>query len=68
MKNVIGNILGGSAAVIIVAAIILIAPMVMYWSLNTIFEQSNIQAYIPHNVWTYISGFGIMLALRGGKS
>lgn len=50
---------------ILIAILILLAPLILLASLNTISEQGNLGWYIPHNFWTYLSSYGLMLTLRG---
>jgi len=58
----------GTTVVALLFILLLIAPLIFLASLNTIFEQANVDIYIPHNIWTYLSSYGIMIVLRGGKS
>ena len=46
--------------------LLLIAPALLYWPLNTISEQGSLGWYIPHNFWTYLAGYGVMGCLGGG--
>jgi hypothetical protein len=55
-------------AIIVLAALVIvlvIAPLIGIWSLNTISEQSQFGWHIPHNLWTYLSIYGLMLAFKG---
>lgn len=55
-------------ALIVLAALVIvlvIAPLIGIWSLNTISEQSQFGWYIPHNPWTYLSIYGLMLVFKG---
>lgn len=60
--------LGVLTVFVLVFLLLCIAPLVTLASLNTIFEQASIQAYIPHNGWTYLSVWGLMLVFGGSSS
>lgn len=66
------DVVAGSAVAIgfvgLVILLMCIAPLIALASLNTIFEQASIQAYIPHNVWTYLSVWGLALVFGGSAS
>lgn len=48
--------LGTFVLTLIAALVILcIIPVLVLWSINTITEQSGINFYIPHNIFTYAS-------------
>lgn len=62
------KIFGASTAlVLIVVLLLVIGPVLLLWSANTISEQASLGWYIPHNIWTYISAILLMCLLRGGK-
>ena len=50
--------------IILIIFLALLGPVVFLWSLNTLFEQGNISAYIPHNFWTYLACYGIFVTLK----
>lgn len=52
----------------IVVLILCISPLLTLWALNTISEQSGFGWYIPHNVWTYLSVWGLVFVFNGGGS
>ena len=56
-----------STAILLIIALILLGPLILIASANTISEQANMGWYVPHNVWTYLSCYGIMICVRGGK-
>ena len=52
---------------VLIIALILLGPLILIASANTISEQASLGWYIPHNVWTYLSCYGIMFCVRSGK-
>lgn len=56
----------GGTSVLLIALLMLVAPAVALWSINTIFEQGSIDAYIPHNIWTYVASYGLMVCFGRG--
>lgn len=66
--NGLNAVVGGFIVAALLILLVCIAPLVALASLNTIFEQASIQAYIPHNVWTYLSVWGLALVFGGRAS
>lgn len=58
---------GGVIVVIflIIPLIVIVAPMLFLWAVNTLFEQGGVVAYIPHNFWTYLASLSIIALFRG---
>lgn len=54
--------------VALVLLVLLIAPMLALWALNTLSEQGSLGWYIPHNVWTYLAIYALVAVFRGGDS
>lgn len=48
-------------------ALVLLSPLIAIASLNTILEQANVAMYIPHNLWTYLSVYGLIVVFKGGE-
>lgn len=65
--NFIAKLLGGSISIAVIVLLVLLAPMLMLWSINTLSEQSGSSLYIPHGLWSYLACFVLMGLLRGGK-
>jgi hypothetical protein len=65
--NFITKLLGGSIGVAVIVLLVLIAPMLMLWSINTLSEQSGSSLYIGHGFWSYVACFVLIGLLRGGK-
>lgn len=61
------NIFGMAAGVAIIIALLLIAPLLCIWALNTISEQSGMGWNVPHNFWTYLSIFILVGAFGRSK-
>lgn len=57
-------IVTGSAFLVL---LLLLGPLILLSSLNTISEQSSMGWYIPHNVWTYLSCYGVFLLSQRGR-
>jgi hypothetical protein len=45
--------------------VLIIAPLITIASLNTISEQSSLGWHIPHEFWTYLSVYGLMIVFKG---
>lgn len=60
--------LGVVGFLVVIVILMCIAPLLTLASLNTIFEQAGIQAYIPHNGWTYLSVWGLALVFGGSSA
>ena len=58
--------LGVGGFILLVVFLIIVAPLVSLWGLNTISEQAGFGWYVPHNVWTYLSVYA--LAVPFGRS
>lgn len=57
-------------AILVIALIIfaiLLGPLVGLASINTLAEQAGVAFYIPHNGWTYLSMWGLMLTFSGSR-
>lgn len=65
--NFIAKLLGGSIGVALIVLLVLLAPMLMLWSINTLSEQAGSSFYITHGFWSYVACFVLMGLLRGGK-
>lgn len=44
---------------------LVIHPALIFWSVNTVLEQSGISTFIPHNPWTYGACYIIVSAIPG---
>lgn len=53
--------------VMLFVALVLLSPLIAIASLNTILEQANVAIYIPHNLWTYLSVYGLVVVFKGGE-
>ena len=52
-------------AVLIFAVLaFVLGPMISLWSINTLFEQASIVAYIPHNFWTYLAVIALVATFK----
>jgi hypothetical protein len=56
-----------TALVLLVVLVILLAPLLAIWGVNTISEQASMGWYIPHNVWTYLSIYALSAVFKGAK-
>ena len=66
--NVFNAITSATFALVLILIIIIIAPLITVASINTILEQASVDAYIPHNFWTYISVYGILIVFKASRS
>lgn len=53
--------------IMLIVLLILLSPLIAIASLNTILEQANVAMYIPHNLWTYLSVYGLLVVFKGGE-
>jgi hypothetical protein len=44
--------------------IILLGPAIILWSVNTLAEQAQWGWQIPHNIWTYLACWGLLLNFK----
>jgi len=65
--NFIAKLLGGSIGVAVIVLLVLLSPMLMLWSINTLSEESGSSLYIVHGFWSYVACYVLMGLLRGGK-
>jgi len=49
---------------VIVFVAILLGPLILLASINTLLEEAGNSTYIPHNIWTYLSCYGIMFVMK----
>lgn len=54
-----------SLKILIMLLLFLVSPLLLLTGINNIAEQASLDAYIPHNIWTYISAWAVMISLRG---
>lgn len=54
--------------VMLLVVLVLLSPLIAIASLNTILEQANVAVSIPHNLWTYLSVYGLLVVFKGGDS
>lgn len=57
-------IFGGGLILGVVFLFLIFSPLISIAAINTIMEQANVNVYIPHNFWTYISIYGLMFVLK----
>lgn len=62
------RVLGVGAALGLIVLLMMIAPALSLWALNTISEQASLGWYIPHGLWTYLSVWALLLVFKGGVS
>ena len=58
------EILGVLTGVGVIIAILLLGPLILLASINTLAEYSTTDFYIPHNIWTYLSVYGILIVMN----
>lgn len=66
MKDMLTNIVGVLTGVGVLLVITMIAPLIALASINTLAEQASVDFYIPHNFWTYLSVYGLVIVINGG--
>jgi hypothetical protein len=59
----LGGVLMIAGAIALLGGAVVLIPAFTLWSLNTLAEQGRFGWYIPHNAWTYIAMYGVLLAL-----
>jgi len=64
VTKMISDTLGVLTGVGLFIAILLIGPLVALASINTLAAHSTADFYIPHNIWTYLSVYGILLVVN----
>jgi hypothetical protein len=57
-----GGFIGVGFVMALVVVLLALSPLFILWSLNTISEQAHFGWYIPHNVWTYLATFYLLLS------
>ncbi len=57
----------GTFGTLVFIILLMVCPLILLSSVNTLAEEANISFYIPHTVYTYLASYGVMLCLRGGK-
>ena len=58
------TILGVLTGMGLIVAILLLGPLILLASVNTLAEYSTADFYIPHNIWTYLSVYGILIVMN----
>lgn len=53
--NLLGAVGTLILSTIIITLLFCILPALLIWSINTLTEQTGVNFYIPHNIWTYLS-------------
>ena len=51
--NLAGGTLGVAGIVILVCALLCLAPLIFLWAINTLAEAGGSSFYIPHGVFNY---------------
>lgn len=51
---------------IVLILLFILGPILGLWGINTLFEQGGFNHYIPHNVWTYLAIWALMIVFKGG--
>ena len=64
----IAQFVGVGVALALLVLLYAIAPLLTLWSLNTLSEQAQWGWYIPHNVWTYLAIFYLLIIRGSGVS
>ncbi len=59
------NVLFGVGLIVLV---LLISPLLTLWGLNTISEQGTMGWYVPHNLWTYLAVYAVIMPIASSKS
>jgi uncharacterized membrane protein YidH (DUF202 family) len=58
---------GVALVLVLIVLLLLLTPILTLWSLNTLSEQGSLGWYIPHNVWTYLAIYALVVVFRGGS-
>lgn len=70
MLNFIRGIGTGTSIVLVIVFalfMLLLAPMLFLWSVNTLAEVAGTKFYIPHTFWSYLASF-VLLLVAGTRS
>ena len=62
--EMIGTIFAVLTGLGLAFAILLLGPLIVLASINTLAEQATVDLYIPHNIWTYLSVYGILIVMN----
>jgi hypothetical protein len=59
--------LGVVGVIVLIIAIICLAPMLFLWSVNSLAELGGVNFYIEHTAWSYFVSLIFIIITRGNK-
>jgi hypothetical protein len=68
MKELLGVVFGGAAIAVLMILLMAIGPVLLLWGLNTFSEQAHWGWHIPHNTWTYLATWAVLLVTKSSTS
>ena len=67
MKDLIAGLIAGSGAVMLGVALVIIGPVCLLWSVNSLASAGGADFYIQHNAWNYLVAVMFLICVRGGS-
>ena len=67
MTRILGMVIGGGAAVVLLFALLLMGPVLLIWSINWLAESGGASFYIDHTLWNYWVALVFIVVVRGGS-
>lgn len=62
------KLFGVGVVVGLMILLLMIAPALTLWALNTLSEEGSLGWHIPHGFWTYVAMWALLLVFKGGVS
>jgi len=68
MKEFITMVLGAGSLIGLFCLLLLIGPILLLWSINSLAELGGSKFYIDHNLWSYWVAVVFLILVRGGSA